>query len=300
MSSVGVTHIEAYGIRLRVAATAVTENVRARVVAPVRLSEHEAVDVRDLQRRRLRSTIEWAQKLRATLQPLLDAYGGRVHFRPSSTGIAMIGLLSDRPQRGKSGITTLARVVTDFEAMFAAYCQDVPHGRVTGEKALQSFLIREAQTHDRQLGSINAASASTEDPVELVFVTDEIPLPVEGGKIVCDILALRRDGGRSTPVLLELKDSRMLTRLVEQVDAYAKLVDEHGDLFAELFGALLGEPVTFDGPTEKWIVWPAAGVGRDPRAEEPRAKGIRVVGYEVEGETYRFWVGAGAPGAPRA
>jgi hypothetical protein len=251
------------------------------------------VDVRDLQRQRLNRTVEWAHKLRATLQPLLDAHGDRVHFRPSSTGVAMIGLLPDRPQRGKSGITKLARVVTAFEDMFAAHCRDVPHGRVTGEKALQSFLIREAQTHKRQLASINAASASTDDPVELVFVTDEIPLPAGFGKIVCDILALRRDGGRSTPVLLELKDSRMLTRLVEQVEGYARLVDEHADLFVELFGALLGETVTYDGPTEKWIVWPAAETRPDPKEEELRAKDIRAVGYEAEGGKYGFRLGPG-------
>jgi hypothetical protein len=167
----------------------------------------------------------------------------------------------------------------------------VPHGRITGEKALQSFLIAEAQTHGRRFASINSASSTTDDPVELVFITDEIPLPVEGGKVVCDVLALRRDGGRSTPVLLELKDARMLTRLVEQVEGYGKLVDEHADLFAELFGALLGEQVTFDGPTERWIVWPAAGTEADPREEELRLKGIRVVTYTVDKETCRFRVG---------
>lgn len=114
----------------------------------------------------------------------------------------MVGLLPDRPQRGKSGITNLARLVTNFESMFAAHCRDVEHGRVTGEKALQSYLIREAQQNGRRLASINAAARATDDPVELVFVTDEIPLPVEGGKVVCDILALRRDGGRSTPCSL--------------------------------------------------------------------------------------------------
>ena len=108
---------------------------------------------------------------------------------------------------------------------------------------------------------------------------------------LCDILAHRRDGGRSTPVLLELKDDRMLTRLVAQVEGYARLIDEHADLFAELFGALLGDSVTFDGPTEKWIVWPAAGAGADPREDEFRAKGIRVAGYEVGAETYSFTVG---------
>ncbi len=96
------------------------------------------MDLRDLQRQRLKATIEWARKVRTTLEPLLDAHGDRVHFRPSSTGVAMVGLLPDRPQRGKSGLTNLARVVADFEPMFTAHCRDVEHGRVTGEKALQS------------------------------------------------------------------------------------------------------------------------------------------------------------------
>ncbi len=65
-------------------------------------------------------------------------------------------------------------------------------------------------------------------------------------------------------------------------------------VFGELFEALLGEPVTFDGPTEKWIVWPAAGAGPDPRHDELQTKGIRVVGYEADGDGYRFRVGAKA------
>lgn len=192
----------------------------------------------------------------------------------------MVGLLHDRPQRGKSGLKDLKRAAGEFEDLFAKHCRDVDHGRETGEKALQSFLIREAYVSSRRLASINAASSTTNDPVELVFVTDEINLPLgEGKKIVCDVLALRRDGGRSTPVLLELKDARMQARLVEQVDAYAALIDAHAEEFASLFGALLGEAVHFDGPTEKWIVWPAKGDVQDPREAELRARGIRVVGY---------------------
>lgn len=127
--------------------------------------------------------------------------------------------------------------------------------------------------------------------VELTFVTDELPLPLFDGKIVCDLLALRRDAGRATPVLLELKDDRLLSRLIEQVEGYAVLVDEHAELFARLFGALLGEEVRFDGPTEKWIVWPAAGTGKDPREDELAMKGIRVVSYNEEDGLYRFRVG---------
>lgn len=257
------------------------------------------MDVKAQQRKRLTATVEWARKIRSTLQPLLDAHGDRVHFRPSSTGVAMVGLLHEHPQRGKSGITALDRVESDFEALFGTFCRDIDQGRVTGEKALQSFLIRESYRHDRLLEPINVASKETNEPVELVFTTDEIALPVDGGKIVCDVLALRRDGGRSTPVLLELKDDRMLTRLVEQVTAYATLIDEHSALFAELFGALLGERIKFDAPTEKWIVWPGPVSGPDTRESELGAKGIRVVAYEERGGHYTVRVGP-APAAAKS
>ena len=254
--------------------------------------------MKEQQRGRLASTIAWARKIRTALQPLLEVNGSRVHFRPSSTAIAIVGLLHDRPQRGKSGIRDLDGLLNNFETLFAKHCRDVEHGRVTGEKALQSALIREAYGNGRKLAAVNVASESTDDPVELTFITDEMSLPVENGKMICDILALRRDGGRSTPVLIELKDDRMLARLLEQVDGYAALMDAHGDLFAELFGALLGEEVRFDGPVEKWIVWPKAGEVRDPREDELAARGIRVVGYETEGDgVYAMRVGRRATSA---
>ena len=252
------------------------------------------MEVREQQRERLQRTVEWAHRIRAELQSLLQAHAERVHFRPSSSGVTMVGLLPDRPQRGKSKITNLKSLTDGFEAMFDAHCRNVAQGRATGEKVLQSYLIGEAQTNGHRLVSLNKASATTDEPVELWFVTDEIALPVEGGKMVCDILALRRDSERCVPVLIELKDSRQLTRLVEQVGGYAELIDLHADLFAQLFGALLGEVIRLDGPAEKWIVWPAVEANPDPRTEELRARGIRVAGYAVEGGQYAFLVGPGA------
>lgn len=215
-----------------------------------------------------------------------------MHFRPGSSSIAMVGLRPERPQRGLSDIRDLEAFVASFDAHFHTHCVATPHGRDTGEKALQSFLIRDAHAHERRLHALNAASADTRDPVELVFVTDEIALPLETGKIVCDVLALRRDHGRSTPVLLELKDARQLTRLARQVTTYADLVDAYADRFASLFGALLGEEVTFDGATEKWIVWPLEGVDRDPKEDKLAEQQIRVVGYTHPVPTaYGFRVG---------
>jgi hypothetical protein len=93
---------------------------------------------------------------------------------------------------------------------------------------------------------------------------------------------------------LELKDSRQLTRLVAQVEGYASLIDEHAELHAKLYSALLGRNVVFDHPTEKWIVWPMAGDAEDPRQRELAGRGVRVVGYDEQAGTYRFRVGPNA------
>ena len=239
----------------------------------------DRMDLKTKQSERLKEIIGWAGRVRA-LQPILDAHAGRVHFRPGSKGFSMIGLLHDRPQLGKGGLQSPERLAKNFETMFAKHCRDIELGKVAGEKQLQSFLIRESYRHGRRLEPINVASKGTNEPVELTFVTDEIALPLARGKMVCDILALRRDGGRCTPVLLELKDSRLQSKLEQQVKEYSALVHEHRIDFAALFGALLGERIRFDGPPEKWIVWPSAGPGRDPKEDDLAGEGIRVVTYD--------------------
>jgi hypothetical protein len=238
--------------------------------------------------RRLKETIGWAAKLRATLHPILEACGDRVHFRPSSSGVSMIGLLPNAPQLGMEPVQNLDRLARDFEMLFARHCEKLAPGRDTPEKALQSFLIRDAYARGRHMDAIRRAST---DATDLIFVTDEISLPTITGERKCDLLALRRDGARWVPVLIELKSRRAQKELVEQVTVYARLIDEHAALFSELYSALLGEPVVLDQPTEKWIVWPSAGIGPDPREAELGAIGIRVVGYDEIAGSHKFIVG---------
>jgi hypothetical protein len=247
----------------------------------------------DRQRAHLVGVIAWAGKLKAKLGPLLVAEGHRVHFRPTSNGVTMVGLLHHRPQRGLGGIKDLDRVTGNFEALFREHCQDIPQGRGTDEKELQSYLIREAHKNARHLEPINAAARVGGQKLDLVFVTDEIPLPGDQKNIVCDILALRRDeAGRQIPVVVELKSERALTRLLEQVGGYARLVDLHADLFAQLYAAMLGESVTFGGACEKVIVWPTpSGGGPEPRAAELAAVGVTVVGYEQDAERFELRIG---------
>lgn len=237
--------------------------------------------IEEQQRDALRKTIDWARQLHENLEPLLQQRAGTVHFRPSAGGISMVGLHADKPQRGKSGLTDLNALVCGFEELFQKHCVEIEQGRPTPEKEVQSFLIGDAYRNGRKMKVINEASRRTAHPVELMFVTDEIALPLDGEKTVCDILALRVDEGRSTPVVMELKSQRELTRLQHQVEAYAGLVDAHAALFAELFGALLGRKnLKFDGRAEKWIVWPATKHDVDPREKELLDRGIRVVAYD--------------------
>jgi hypothetical protein len=219
------------------------------------------LSVFDQQERYLVAVAAWAKKVRATLGPVLDAHG--------------------------------ERVARDFELLFREHCEDVAQGRPTAEKDLQAFLIREAHRHGGRLEPLNAAAREAGLANELVFVSDELALPVEGGRIVCDLLALRQDERwGQVPVVIELKTERQLTRLVEQVEGYARLVDVHAASFANLFAELLGAPVSFGAPCEKWIVWPGLAGGREPRAAELAAKGARCVGYEVEGEGFSFRLAA--------
>lgn len=244
------------------------------------------------QRAHLLGVIAWAEKITTRLGPLLDAHGDRAHFRPTSGGVTMVSLLHERPQRGLGGIRDLDRLVSDFEALFREHCEGVSQGRGTDEKQLQSFLIREAYRDGRRMEPLNMAARVAGHALDLVFVTDEIPLPGDE-RIVCDLLALRRDGaGHQIPVVVELKSERALTRLLSQVEGYARLVDIHADLFAQLYAALLGEPVTFGGACEKVIVWPALSRGApDSRTTELAKRGVVAVGYEQDGERFEFRVG---------
>lgn len=255
----------------------------------------------DTQRDRLRRTISWARAIEQHLATVRTRHLGEVHFRPSSAAIAMVGLHPDRPQRGKSSITNLARLAADFPRQFATHCIDCDHGRPTPEKRLQSHLVADAYRSDRRLVSLAAPG----EPPPL-FVTDELALPTADGKLVCDILALAPEPDaehhqhQSRAAVIELKSSRDKTRLVRQVTAYAALVDAHLDLVAELFSVILHRTVTLQAPTQRMIVWPhPAGHDRDPSEDELAALGIRVAGYIPTDTGFTLQLGR-RPVQPRA
>ena len=242
----------------------------------------------DNRRKHLRLTTDWARRVREDLGGVLKEHLGQVHFRPASQGVAMVGLLPERPQRGRPGIRDLKRLARSFEARFHRDCVNVDQGRPTPEKRLQSWLLADAYRHIRELKPLTVGWGKTEE--KLLFVTDELLLlDDEGRRNVCDLLAFRTaDGETGAPVVIELKTARQMTRLIEQVAGYASLVEEHAEGFERLYGAVLGREAWFTGPPEQWVVWPADTRRPDRRTAEFAGWGIKLIGYEEDGDSYRF------------
>lgn len=247
-----------------------------------------SVSIHDAQRAHLLAVIGWAERAASALGEAKRANAHRIFFRPASTGVSMVGLLPDRPQRGRSPRRDLEALARGVDRLFEDHCQQVGQGRGTPEKALQSYLIAQAQTSGLRLDCLERAAEAAGHGGALSFVTDELAMPGDGDKIVCDIIATRATEAGEVPVVIELKTERAMTRLLEQLERYAALVDEHVGLYERLASAQLGRVVRFDGPCERWLVWPEARGQGEPRAPALAARGVKVVSFVSGAGSYRF------------
>lgn len=231
------------------------------------------------QRKHLDLVISWAERARS-LADLWRPTEQHLHLRPSSTGIRLIDLRLDRPQLDRGEIRNANTVRATFSKRLVTAFDDPP-GCPTPEAHLQSWLIADAYRHNRVMIQLSS---------DLRFVTDELQMPGTPG-LTCDLLAVRTTPKGVVPVLVELKTQRLKKELLRQL-TFADRVNANATRFAHLFAACLGEPIEFQGPCEKWVVWPAAGShARDPREKELAAQNIRVVGYVRTGESYHFRIG---------
>jgi len=237
----------------------------------------------EAQQNHLLRYIQWAERV-GELAGLWQPSEQQLHLRPTSSGITLVDLDLSRPQLGRGRIGGKTGVRARFIEL-AAVGPGKPPGRSTPEKRLQSWLLSEAYNNDRAMVSLSS---------DLLFVTDEVAMPGRPG-MTCDLLALRTTAAGAVPVVVELKSERSMSRLLEQLD-FADVIDTHHDGFERLFAAMLGQMVTFAGPCERWLLWPAAGDHKvDPRVAELADKGVRVVAYRQRGDSYELWVGS----APR-
>ena len=236
-----------------------------------------------------RELISTGEDIYTYLCDLPELQKGEVHFRPTSNGVTMVGLHSDYPQRGHSGYDA-AKLRAIFADEYPKRCLEIEQGRVTPEKQLQSYLIGNAYSHNRRMAAIQDAMPA-DDETNLYFVTDEISVATERGKVVCDILAIDRRPDGIAPVLMELKSERAMTRLIEQVENYSNVLKTYSEQYEALFAALLGEEIKFSRPLSRWIVWPTLDIGQpDPRYTQLLKQDIRVASYTQQGQTFQFRV----------
>lgn len=214
---------------------------------------------------------------------------GRVHFRPTTSGITLVSLAPDTPQLGKSGFQ-VDHLKSNLDHLFQRYCLGGSLGRATPEKMVQSYLLSDAYSHRLELHVLKAGARDLEGTT-LHFITDELALRDESGKVLCDIIGLLERGNAQIPLLIELKSERRMTELIRQLDEYSHLFGTYRAQLEALFAATLGQIVKFTAPPQKWIVWPNAGQARDPREDELAAKGIRVIEYSSSSNGYVFRVG---------
>jgi hypothetical protein len=227
---------------------------------------------------RLDAILPWAERV-GELRDVWCPGTQHVHLRPSGTGIRIIDLHPSRPQLDRGKLACLATAREDFLRLVTQSRRDAP-GRSTPEKSLQSWLMREAYAADRRLAHLAR---------DITLVTDEQRFPTQGKDVVCDFLAVRTSKHGTAPVVIELKPARLMSRLVEQVQAMAAVVDAHRERFGRLFSAFLGRPVVLDLPSERWIVWPAAaGHSTDPQASHLNGLGISLASYTEAGNSFTF------------
>jgi hypothetical protein len=229
--------------------------------------------------------------IREQLSDIEPYKNGQVHFRPTSSGVTFVSLCPGSAMLGE-GPRSAESIKFNFDMLYEKHCIGRTPGRPTEEKQLQAHIISEAYRNARvitfaQLGRKNTSFAN------MRFVTDELAVVHEDTKRLCDILGLRKKDGMMVPAVIELKSSRDMKELCEQVNTYAKVIQRNKTDFEELFSAVLGEDIKFTDKPERWIVWPHhADSGKDKREDELASKGIGLVSYKkMTDDTYMFQVG---------
>ena len=240
--------------------------------------------------------LQYAQDICQKLyHPIIIPHEGKVHFRPTGNGITMVGLLEDRPQRGRGGYSA-DRLIDNFDEQFRKYCIDIEQGRNTPEKKLQSYLISNAYLNDRKMKVLVDSDSSQQlSTGNLLFITDEIRMPYKSEHKTCDILALRIEGNDTVPLIIELKPERKMKELVHQLEDYAEVMTIHQRFYENLYSALLGRKIAFTALPEKWLVWPPLKkelpMVSDRREKELAEKKIGVIQYIDDNGCFSFHVG---------
>lgn len=171
------------------------------------------------------------------------------------------------------------------DAMLASNLS-LPPGANKPEHRLQASLIRAAMHNDLRFGDI--LPGLQDGFADLIFVTDEFAIKPGNEEIQCraDIVAIGRSKSTAaySPVFIELKNTRSLQRLKEQLDNADRLLCQNEFAqrpFKEFLSAVSGvEPDEIEcsaGTAKKLLIWPKSRSGR----ESSSVKAARMDGFGI-------------------
>lgn len=186
------------------------------------------------------------------------------HFRGGFGGVSLISLSDKKPELGMSGIDAV-----NAEGKIREIGELKTPKRATPEKELQAWLINQA---------LFGVPPDFWTERKLQFLTSEVRIEHHPKNVVNDILAIDDAG---TLWVIELKSSRDLKRLIEQVHSFAGVIEGRKDYFKEFIGVLNPDGTQWDGSTiKKMIVWPEVKDQSQARTKNLLEEhGIHAVGY---------------------
>jgi hypothetical protein len=166
-----------------------------------------------------------------------------VHFRASLNSMSLISVSEDKPELGVSCKNHDPWTLEILNNYIKIITTKPKPKRPTPEKSLQAWIIKEARMNNYKLPFDNS----------IQFLTSELAISnSNGNKIVADIIGY--DSKTNQLIIIELKSSRLLKRLIEQVNNFEEIIHENFSFFMNLTS--LHGSSKLEKVSKKAIVWP--------------------------------------------
>jgi hypothetical protein len=233
--------------------------------------------------RHLERMTVFAEQRRQHIGELTELAKKHCYIRIGGNGFRLVSIHRDNPCGslyidGKEvGTTPTLSVVLD-KAQFASQRVGSP-GNGKTEHRVQAYLIQQALTRPEEFPGLLDCDDLFD---ELLFITDEFRL----GEIRADVIALGRKGESYVPVYIELKATRSLTRVIDQLDNITNRMTTASNAAVALLAAAsgIGAELIEMNP-RRLLIWPASASGRESASvSNARDKGFVTIGYTKPSE----------------
>jgi len=203
-------------------------------------------------RNRLNKMAGWAKQRREYLKNLPEDWNEDWYIRIGGNGFTAVSLNDNSPLIGFSDESDedIKKIICQFKQNQAKNISD-SHP----ERRVQCWLIKQAISHQLDLKRVLCADDREYD--ELLFAFDEISFGDKYHRPIrrCDILAIGVNNGDAFPVLIELKSSHDLEKLLGQLKDYQTEMEGCRHEFENLFNSCISDKKVNLSKCKKIIVW---------------------------------------------